>query len=133
MIKNYLKVAFRNLLKNKAHTLINMAGLAVGLTCSLLILLWVQNELDMDGFHKNKTTLYQVYERQYFDHKVVGQYYTPGVLAAEIKRTIPEVKYAVNTTFYEWHTFKVGDKSIKLGGGSADADFFKMFSFPLIQ
>ena len=91
MIKNYLKVAWRNLVRNKAHTFINMAGLSVGLACSLLILLWVQNEVDMDAFHTNGKNLYQVYERQYFDHNVKGQYYTPGVLAAEMKRgkTIP--------------------------------------------
>jgi len=132
MIKNYLKVAFRNLVRNKAHTFINMAGLSVGLACSLLILLWVQNELDMDAFHKNANTLYQVYERQYYDHKVNTQYYTPGVLAAEMKRVIPEVKYAVNAVFYDEHTFKAGDKVLKLKGGSADADFFKMFSFALL-
>jgi putative ABC transport system permease protein len=133
MIKNYLKVAWRNLVRNKAHTFINMAGLSVGLACSLLILLWVQNELDMDAFHKNGPNLYQVYEQQHFDNKINGQYYTPGVLAAEIKRVIPGVQYAVNATFYEQHTFKVGDKIIKLEGGSADADFFKMFTYPLVQ
>ncbi|MCC8426718.1 ABC transporter permease [Mucilaginibacter sp. UR6-11] len=133
MIKNYLKVAFRNMIKNKVHTVINMAGLSVGLACSLLILLWVHSESMVDAFHKNSSNLYQVYERQYYDHKVVGQYYTPGVLAAEIKRTIPEVQYATNAVFYEKHSFKAGDKIIKLAGGSADADFFKMFSFPLVE
>src|ERR1700709_1446862 len=99
MIKNYLKVAFRNLLRNKAHTFINVAGLSVGLACSLLILLWVQNELDIDAFHKNGKNLYQVYERQYYDHKVLGQYYPPGLLAAEIKRVVPEVENSVSTYF----------------------------------
>jgi len=108
-------------------------SLSVGLACSLLILLWVQNERDMDAFHKNSKQLYQVYERQYYDKKVNAQYYTPGVLAAEMKRVIPEVQYAVNAVFYEQHTFKAGEKVLKIKGGSADADFFKMFSFPLIQ
>lgn len=133
MIKNYLKVAWRNLIRNKAHTFINIAGLSVGLACSLLILLWVENELRMDAFHKNGPNLYQVYEQQYFDHKITGQYYTPGVLAAEMKRVIPEIAYATSAAFDEQHTFKVGDKIIKLTGGSADADFFKMFSYPLLQ
>ena len=133
MIKNYLKVTWRNLVKNKAHTFINMAGLSVGLACSLLILLWVQNEVDMDAFHKNGKYLYQVYEQQHYDNKVNGQYYTPGVLAAELKRVIPEVEYAANAVFYDEHNFKVGDKIIKLKGGSADADFFQMFSYPLMQ
>jgi ABC-type antimicrobial peptide transport system permease subunit len=133
MIKNYLKVAWRNLVRNKAHTFINIAGLSVGLACSLLILLWVQNELSIDAFHKNSKYLYQVYERQYFDNKVTGQYLTPGLLASEIKRQVPEVKYAVSVNPDEWHTFKVGDKIISLKGASADSDFFKMFSYPLLQ
>src|SRR5260221_3034362 len=133
MIKNYLKIAWRNLARNKAHTFINMAGLSVGLACSLLILLWVQNELNMDAFHKNGKYLYQVYERQYYDNKVTGQYYTPGLLAAELKRQIPDVAYAVSNDFNERYTFKVGDKMLKMQGGSADADFFKMFSYPLLQ
>lgn len=132
MIKNYIKVAWRNLVRNKAHTFINMAGLSVGLVCSLLILLWVQNEQQVDAFHKNGAHLYSVYERQYFDNKVTAQYYTPGVLAAEMKRVIPEVAYATNAVFNEQHTFKAGDKVLKIKGGSADADFFKMFSFPLV-
>jgi putative ABC transport system permease protein len=133
MITNYLKVAWRNLVRNKAHTFINMAGLSVGLACSLMILLWVQNELNMDDFHKNGKNLYQVYEQQHYDNKINGQYYTPGILASEMKRVIPEIQNAVSATFGEQHTFKVGDKIIKLTGGSADADFFKMFSYPVIQ
>jgi putative ABC transport system permease protein len=133
MIRNYLKVAWRNLVKNKAHTFINLAGLSVGLACSLLILLWVQNELEMDAFHKNGKNLYQIYERQNFDHKVTGQYFTPGRLASEMKKVIPEIQYATGATFEERHTFKVGGKIIKLKGGAADADFFKMFSYMLLQ
>src|ERR1700761_698667 len=133
MIKNYLKVAWRNLVKNKPHTFINIAGLSVGLACSLLILLWVQSELNTDAFHKNAKNLYQVYERQTFDHKTIGQYLTPGLLGNELKRTTPEIKYAISANFGETRTFKVGDKLLKLIGAAADSDFFKMFSYPLIQ
>src|ERR1700722_16306813 len=121
MIKNYLKIAWRNLIKNKAHSFINITGLSVGLACSFLILLWVQNELGMNSFHKNGKNLYQVYERQYYDNKVNGQYYTPGLLAAEIKRRVPEVTYATSANPDEWHTFKVGDKIISMEGASADS------------
>lgn len=72
MIKNYLKVAWRNLTRNKAHTFINIVGLSVGLTCSLLILLWVQSELDIDAFHKNRERLYTVYTQYYSDHKPIA-------------------------------------------------------------
>ena len=133
MLKNYLKIAWRNLIKNKAHTFINIAGLSVGLACSLLIMLWVQNELSVDAFHKNNSRLYNVYERRYFDHKISGQYNTPGVLAAEMKKVFPEIEYAVSGVYNENHTFMVQNKALKYRGGAADADFFKMFSYSLLQ
>jgi ABC-type antimicrobial peptide transport system permease subunit len=121
------------LIKNKAHTFINIAGLSVGLACSLLIMLWVQNELSIDAFHKNKSRLYNVYERRYFDHKISGQYNTPGVLAAELKKVLPEVEYATNAVYKEENTFMAQSKILKLRGAAADVDFFKMFSYPLLQ
>jgi putative ABC transport system permease protein len=133
MIRNYLKIAWRNLINNKAHTVINMAGLSVGLACSLLIMLWVQNELSVDAFHKNKSRLYNVYERRYFDHKISGQYSTPGVLAAEMKKVFPEIVYAVNAVYKEENTFRARDKVLKCGGAAAGADFFKMFSYRILQ
>jgi putative ABC transport system permease protein len=133
MIKNYFKIAWRNLIKNKSHSFINILGLSVGLACSLLILLWVQNELSMDNFHKNGNRLYTVYERQYYDHKVVGQYNVPGQLSDELKKQIPEIQYATNEAWPNWNTFQLGDKIIKLQGNFASADFFKMFSYPFLQ
>jgi putative ABC transport system permease protein len=133
MIKNYFKIAWRNLIKNKSHSFINILGLSVGLACSLLILLWVQNELSMNDFHKNGNRLYTVYERQYYDHKIVGQYNTPGVLAEELKKQIPEIQYATHNAWPSWNTFQLGDKIIKFQGNFAGADFFKMFSYPFLQ
>ena len=62
MFKNYLKTAFRNLWKNKVFSLINIMGLALGLACSLLIMLWVNDEYNVDAFHKNGSRLYSVFE-----------------------------------------------------------------------
>ncbi|MGF7040128.1 ABC transporter permease [Mucilaginibacter lappiensis] len=133
MLKNYLKIAWRNLIKNKAHTFINIAGLSVGLACSLLILLWVQNELSVDAYHKNGDRLYSVYERQYYDNKVHGQYGTPGVLADELKKQIPEIEAASNLIYGDEYTFQVGDKILKMNGADAGDDYFKMLSVPLLQ
>lgn len=133
MIKNYLKIAWRNLLRNKAHTFINIAGLSVGLACSLLILLWVQNELSVDAFHKNSARLYLVYERSYYDNKIHGQYDTPGLLADELKKQIPEIEHATGNSNWSENTFQVGDKILKMTGTDAGADYFKMFSFPLLE
>ena len=89
MFKNYLKIAWRNLWRNKFFSTINISGLALGMACSILIILWVKNELSIDSFHKNGSRLFAVYERQYYDNKAVGQYATPGVLANELKITFP--------------------------------------------
>ncbi|MCW3118444.1 MAG: hypothetical protein JWM28_2526, partial [Chitinophagaceae bacterium] len=58
MIKNYFNIAWRNVIRNKAFSAINISGLALGMTCSLLIMLWVQDERRFDGFHKNEKQLY---------------------------------------------------------------------------
>ena len=133
MIKNYFKTAWRNLWKNKFFSAINILGLALGMACSILIILWVQNELSVDAFHTNGPRLYAVVERQYYDHKVVGQYSVPGVLADEMKKTLPQIEYAAGFSYNNWNTFRVGNKIIKLEGTSAGADFFKMFSYKLLQ
>jgi len=133
MIKNYLKIAWRNLWRNKFFSVINIMGLALGIACSVLIILWVQNEVGMDAFHKNSDRLYQVIERQYYDHKIMGQYSVPGVLAEQMKKDLPQVEYATNMAWNSQNTFRVGTKIIKLEGNAADKDFFKIFSYPLIQ
>ena len=131
MIKNYFIIAWRTLIKNKAHSFINIAGLSVGLTCSLMILLWVQNEQSIDAFHSSR--LYRVYEQVYGNHQLGGSNNTPGVLADEIRKVIPEIEYATGMGFGESSTFQVGDKVLKINGNSAGADYFKMFNFPLVQ
>jgi predicted permease len=133
MFKNYLKIALRNFWKSKSFSFINVFGLALGMACSLLIMLWVVDEKSIDAFHKNSDQLYSIFERQYFDNKIEAFHGTPGVLADEIKKVIPEIQYASPMAWNEWRTFSVGDKVMKTEGNSAGADFFKMFSFPLIQ
>ncbi|MCJ7579394.1 MAG: ABC transporter permease, partial [Candidatus Aminicenantes bacterium] len=60
MLKNYLKVAFRNMKRHKNVSFINITGLAIGITCCILILLWVQDELSFDQFHKNADNIYRI-------------------------------------------------------------------------
>jgi len=137
MIKNYFKVAWRNMIRSKAFSVINIMGLALGLACSLLIMLWVQDERSVDGFHVNNKYLYQVYERNYFDGKVDASYPTQGLLAEELKRVVPEIQYASGFEYAaapgSENTFEVGEKIAKMNGMFAGTDFFKMFSYPLLQ
>ncbi|MEO8885394.1 MAG: ABC transporter permease, partial [Mucilaginibacter sp.] len=63
MIKNYIKIALRNLWRHKGFSLINIIGLAVGMAAAILILLWIQSEISYDEFHKNKDRIYRVWNR----------------------------------------------------------------------
>ena len=136
MFKNYFKIAWRNLVRNKVFSAINIMGLALGMACSLLIMLWVQDEKSVDGFHANGKQLYQVYERDYFDGKVQAGYPTQGLLAAELKRIIPEIQYAAGLEYTTQpgtkNTFEAGNKINKMEGFFAGEDFFSMFSYPLL-
>lgn len=133
MIRNYLKVALRNIRKNKVFSTINILGLSLGLACSLLIMLWVQHERSVDGFHKNANQLFRIYERQYHDNQIDAGYYTPGILAETLKKVVPEIEYSSGYAWQNNTTFRVGDKILKEKGTYASEDFFKMFSYPLIE
>ena len=133
MIKNYFRIAWRNLVRNKAFSTINIMGLALGVTCSLLMILWIQDERSMDQFHAHDADLYQVYVTQSADGKTDGGYLTQGVLADALKKDVPEVEYASGLQYYPPNTFQANDKVVKMAGAYAGADFLRMFSYPLLQ
>jgi len=133
MFKNYFKTAVRNLWKNKVFSFINIMGLALGLASSLIIMLWVNDEYNVDAFHKNASQLYSVYEKQYRDDGIDAFFGGPGVMADEMKRVLAEVQYASNYAWDELSTFEANNKIIKESGNHAGPDFFKMFSYPLLQ
>lgn len=133
MIRNYFRIAWRNLVRNKAFSFINILGLALGLACSLLMILWVQDEKSMDGFHVGSDKLYQVYLRQSSGGKVDAGYLTQGPLAAELKKEVPEVAYASGFQAYPPVALRVDDKVMKIAGAYAGADFLQMFSYPLLE
>ncbi|MFD2514628.1 ABC transporter permease [Pontibacter locisalis] len=134
MYKNYLKMAYRNLMRHKVFSLINISGLALGMTCSILILLWVKDELSVNRFHSDIDNLYRVMEIQSYpgaDDLTTDA--NPGPLAEALEQELPEVKEAVRTTAWSMpKLFAYGDKSIKVDGRYTDAGFFEIFSFPLL-
>jgi len=133
MIKKYFKIAWRSLWKNKTFSTINILGLALGMACSLLILLWVRDEYSVDAFHANKNQLYRIYERQFFDNKKQGVIWTQGPLATELKKGIPEIEMATAFSWTNSQAFTVGNKTVKRDANAAGPDFFRMFSFKLLQ
>jgi putative ABC transport system permease protein len=134
MYKSYLKMGWRNLAKNKVFSFINISGLSLGLTCSILIGLWVQDEYNMDAFHENLDRIYTITSTEYSGHEITyGGFDTPGLLGEEIKRVLPEIEYSCGYAWTGFNTFAVGDKMMKLPGNYAGNDFFKIFSYPLIS
>ncbi len=133
MFKNYFRITCRNLLNNKVFSFINITGLAFGITCSLLILLWVGDEHSVDNTQVNGSRLYILYERQYVDRDINAGYYTPGLLSYELKKNIPEIEHAVGYMHSFKTTFEAGNKILKQDGAWTGADYFEMFSYPLLQ
>ncbi|MBB6130424.1 ABC transporter permease [Mucilaginibacter lappiensis] len=135
MLKNYIKTAWRNLLKNKFYSFINIVGLTVGLAIGILILLWVQNELSFDSFHKKAPNIYRmaIFGGTGASRQIWSQDVAPmGPLA---KQQLTEVKDQVRITGnYIFSMFKYQDKVF--GNENvvfADPSFFSIFDFPLVQ
>jgi predicted permease len=133
MFWNQLKLAWRNLIRNRFFTLLNIVGLGLGMACSLLIGLWVKDERSMDAYNTDRDRLYVCYGRGYGDGQIIGDYELPGVLADELKRELPDVEYAATVDYDYNNTFRAAGKSLKANGGYAGQDFFHLFSFPLVE
>ncbi len=132
MLKNYIYTAIRSYWKQKGYTFLNLAGLTIGLTTSMLIMLWVYDELQYDRFHHNNERLYRVMENQTYSSQIFTFAATPGLLAEALKTEIPEIAQATRTTWGEEKQFTVGEKIIKEEGLFADGVFFSMFTFPFV-
>jgi ABC-type antimicrobial peptide transport system permease subunit len=132
MIKNFIKIAWRNLWRHKSFTFINISGLAIGMASAALILFWIQNELSYDQFHENKSRLYLAYNRAVFDGKLWCWGTTPKIMAKTLKQSYPGVEETARTTQSNF-LFTIGDKHLNLPGNFTDPGFLTMFSFPLVK
>lgn len=137
MLRNYLKIAIRNLLKNKATTAINILGLAVGLACCLLILLFVQDELQYDQYHSKSERIYRVV-KDFVDSEGsrLPDATTPPALAPALVAEIPEVENAVRI-FPNWNNQVLIDRGDQQFYEStfctADTSLFEIFDFKLVE
>jgi putative ABC transport system permease protein len=133
MLKNYIKVAIRNLRAKKAFSFINITGLAVGMAGAIMIFLWVQNEYSYDSFHTNNKTLYKVWYRFVTKDYTGTQDVTPGPLGDALKQGFPEVKSSTRIYWSTNRLFNYKDVSIKAKGNDVDKAFLTMFTFPLSE
>ncbi len=134
MLKNYLTTAIRHFRKQKAFSIINITGLTIGITCTILITLFIKDELSYDRFHENLDSIYRPFIRfHYPDGSVEWQGSTVHVPhGPALKEYFPEVKRCVRV-FPRGFVVKLGDLIENQEIIMADAEFFEMFSFPLIQ
>ena len=132
MFKNYLKIGLRNIKKNKVYSFINIIGLSIGLTCCLLIMIWIQYELSFDKFHTNYDNLYRITSQYQRANSLSEGTLTHQALGAELKNSFPEIVRF--SRFRDWNHYraeannKIGEKTVI---GLVDRDFLEMFSFPL--
>ncbi|SNY94921.1 ABC transporter permease [Flagellimonas pacifica] len=131
MLKNYLKIAWRNFIQKKWYSFLNIGGLAIGMACSILILLWVQNESSYDTFHANADELYRLTAIANEDFKAAV---SPAGMVEELPDLIPEIKSSVRLSSPFEALFEADDQKFKEESiFFADSNFLDVFTFPLIK
>jgi putative ABC transport system permease protein len=134
MIRHNLLLIFRNFKRFKSTFLINLVGLSTGLACTLIIYLWVNDELQVDTFHKNDENLYVVMANYHNSGNIVTEQATPGLLGDALEKEIAGVDYSVSTSDgIRTFTLSQGETYVKGEGLFASKNFFKAYSYDLAQ
>lgn len=133
MFKNYLKIAWRNIWRNKSFSITNLLGLAIGMTCTILILLWVFDELNWDQFHSNHKNIYQVMVNRNFNGVITTDKAIPFPLADAVKNNFPEVKNSSVDDFGGDIVLKYQDKLIKKRGVNVSPGYIPVFQWSFIK
>lgn len=132
MIRNYFKIALRNIRRYSTHSILNISGMAIGMACAIMLLLYVQYELSYDRFYKNADCLYRVVQASYSDGKINYSAVTPFPLATALKEEYPEI--VRSTRYHNWLTsFPKGENILKGKLALADKDFFEMFDIEFVR
>lgn len=133
MIKNYFKIAWRNLLRNKGFSFTNILGLSIGMVCTMFILLWIQDELTYNKFHANYQNIYQVMAHRNFNNQIFTDQNMVLPLASEIEKKAPQVKNAVVMTHQQPFILSRNNDKIKKTGYVVSEHFFNIFSWKFIK
>jgi len=132
MLKNYFKIAVRNMLKHRAYAAVNIWGLATGIACCVLIFAFVYDEWTYDNFHKNGDEIYRMYHIDNFQGSGIRSAIIPSPLAKALAAEIPEIIRSVRCE-QGGAFFKYQDKTFYEGILFTDSDIFKIFTFPLLK
>ncbi|MCP4724255.1 MAG: FtsX-like permease family protein [bacterium] len=131
MLRNYFKISFRNIVKHKGSSIINLSGLTLGLMCSIMIMLWVNHELSYNKFHKNTDKISRVLIG--FGDRDVYSAWGPGPLAPALQEEYPEIINSTRT--YQWIDFplRFEDRVMTIKPMFVDQSFLEIFSFPIVE
>jgi ABC-type antimicrobial peptide transport system permease subunit len=132
LINNNFKISWRYLLRNKVFSSINVMGLAIGMGSSILILLWIMNEVSVDQFHEKKDRIYSVYNRAEVEGQIECWDGTPHVLAPVMELNYPEIEKIARVNWVGAFVLHTNEKHLETHGYLTDPDFLEIFSFPLI-
>ena len=133
MIKNYLKIAWRGLVKNKLYSAINIGGLGVGMAVSFMLLLYVYNEFTFDGFHQNKDRIYKVLRNQPSNGEINTGDATSLPIAGALIKDYPEIEKVARTNWGFDQLFNYNNKPLKFNLMSADESYLDMFTLDFVK
>lgn len=133
MIKNYFKIAWRSLIKNKLYSAINIGGLGVGMAVSFMLLVYVYNEFTFDGFHEKKDRIYKVLRNQPANGEVYTGDATPVQVAGTLIKDYPEIETAARTTWGYDQLFNYKNRPVKINLMAADPSFLNIFTLNFVK
>ncbi|MBS1610404.1 MAG: ABC transporter permease, partial [Bacteroidetes bacterium] len=129
MLRNFFIIAWRNLVRKKSFSFINITGLAIGMAAAMLILLWIQHEVSYDNFHTKGDRIYQVWNRYTINGQTDCWKNTPFPMAAAIAQDYPEVEKTTRVIFMPPVKIDVGEKKFYGRGSIVDSSFLDIFTF----
>jgi putative ABC transport system permease protein len=132
MLQNFIKIAVRNIFRNKVFSIVNILGLGVGMASSMLILLWIVQEVSYDQFHTKKERIYKAWNRSKVDGKILSWDNTPKVLATVLQKDIPQIEQVSRASRLN-NLITNGDKRLTANGIIVDSSFLDIFDFPLVE
>ena len=133
MFKSYLKLAWRNIWRNKAFSITNLSGLTIGMTCTMLIFLWVKDELNWNKFHTDHQNIYQLMVNRDFNGEITTDKSVPFPLADELKRNFPQVKYASIDNYGSDIVLKYNETIIKKRALNVSQDYNDVFQWKFVK
>ncbi|WP_428657553.1 ABC transporter permease [Runella sp.] len=134
MIRNYLKIALRNLISNKTYSFINIFGLAAGMSVATLIGLWIYDELSYDKYHQNYDRIAQIMQHKTYDGEKISGTTVPPLIAQELRDVYgTDFKYVVQSSWTDNHILAVNEKTFAKAGNYCDAQVSDMLSLKMLR